>query len=94
MEVALDFAESDSRLNDDLSEMGAVYHIVVKRGWDAELEVGDVLYWGPAPNGVGMSVPNYDEKYEPGSIAGQVTPAPRRSSTTFRLEGESKNWRR
>ena len=61
-------ATSDSISSDDLSQMGAIYHIVVKRDFDAELEVGDVLYWGPAPNGVGLSAPTYDPAYEPGSI--------------------------
>jgi len=60
----VDRAEADSLLSDSFATMGSVYRITVPREYTAELEVGDVLYYGPAPNGVGMSVPHYSPDFD------------------------------
>lgn len=57
-------AESDSQINQRFDEMGAVYHIAIKREATAELAVGDVLYYGPAPNGVGISTPAVSPSFD------------------------------
>ncbi|MFG0306934.1 MAG: ABC transporter permease [Phycisphaerales bacterium JB040] len=50
-------SQPDSQLNPRFDRMGAVYHVAIKREATAELNVGDVLYYGPSPNGVGISTP-------------------------------------
>jgi len=64
----VDRAEADSLLSDSFAGMGSVYRITVPREYTAELEVGDVLYYGPAPNGVGMSVPDYSPDFDAGTM--------------------------
>lgn len=60
----IDRAEADSNMSDSFSGMGTVYRITVPREYTAELEIGDVLYYGPAPNGVGLSVPDYNPQFD------------------------------
>lgn len=36
---------------------GDQYTVVLRQATERELSVGDVLYWGPSPNGAGLSVP-------------------------------------
>ncbi|MFT5423599.1 MAG: ABC-2 type transport system permease protein [Phycisphaerales bacterium] len=64
----IEIVEPGTLLSDSLADMGAVYRIAVPREYTAELAVGDPLYYGAAPNGVGMSVPDYSPDFDASTL--------------------------